>query len=224
MSGGPPIVAIDGPAGVGKSTAARLLAARLGVPYFDTGATYRAIGLEVLAAGVDPADEAAVVALASAADLRLGERADGGLEVLLGGRPVAERIRTPEVSEVTSRISAYPGVRRRLVALQRETAGRLGGVVEGRDIGTRVFPDARHKFFLTARPEVRVGRRHEQLRAAGEEVDLAAVRAEVERRDQRDSRRAESPLTCDPSYTLVDTSDLTAEEVVARMLAAMGQG
>jgi CMP/dCMP kinase len=221
--GGPLIVAIDGPSGVGKSTAARLLARRLGVPYLDTGATYRALALKVLKAGVDPFDRRAVEALAAAADVRLeppGE--DGGdLEILLDGEPVGERIRAPEVSEATSVIASYPGVRRRMVALQRRGAGRLGAVVEGRDIGTRVFPDAPFKFFLDARPEVRHRRRFEELRRQGRTVSLAEVAAEMSRRDHRDASRAHSPLTRDGRYLAVDTSEAAIDEVVERMVAAI---
>jgi cytidylate kinase len=145
------IVAIDGPSGVGKSTAARRLAARLGVPFLDTGAMYRAIGLKVLESGVDPRDHASVLALSDAAGVSLGRRPDGGFEVLLDGQPVESRIRTPEVSEATSTIAVYPEVRQRMVRLQREAASQFGAVLEGRDIGTRVFPDTPHKFFLDAR-------------------------------------------------------------------------
>lgn len=220
----PLVVAIDGPSGVGKSTAARRLARRLGIPYLDTGATYRAVALKVLEAGVDPADRRGVEELAAGADLALepgaGERG-AELEVVLDGRPVGERIREPRVGEVTSRVAAYPGVRRRLVELQRRAAERHGGVVEGRDIGTRVFPDTSFKFFLDARPEVRHRRRYRELRETGREVAFDEVVAEMTGRDHRDANRAHSPLTRDPSYTVVDTSDLAVDEVVERMLAAI---
>lgn len=216
----PTVVAIDGPSGVGKSTVARRLADRLGLPVLDTGATYRALALQVLDAGVDPADREAVVRLAANAAVELAP-VDGGFEVRLAGRPVGGRIRRREVGEATSRISAYPEVRERLVALQRSAAARRGAVVEGRDIGTVVFPSTPHKFFLDARPEVRVRRRHAELAGRGEAPSLAAVSAELERRDARDRGREVSPLRCDGSYTVVDTSDRSIDEVVAVLLDAV---
>jgi len=215
--GHPLIVAIDGPSGVGKSTAARRLAQRLGVPFLDTGAMYRAIGLKVLESGADPHDQKMVVALSDAADVRLGRRADGSFEVLLDGQPVELRIRTPEVGEATSAISAYPEVRQRMVRLQREAASQFGAVLEGRDIGTRVFPDTPYKFFLDARSDVRFRRRYEELQAAGHPVTYADVEEEISRRDQRDSTRPDSPLTRDDSYVFIDSSDLSSDEVVERM-------
>jgi cytidylate kinase len=217
MSGEPLIVAIDGPSGVGKSTAARRLARRLGVPFLDTGAMYRAIGLKVLENGVDPADRKGVEAVAAAADVRLGHRDDGSFEVLLDGEPVERRIRTPEVSEATSAISVYPEVRRRLVALQQDAARHFGGVLEGRDIGTHVFPDTPFKFYLDARPEVRIRRRFDELVAAGRAVTHDDVVEDVTRRDLRDSTRADSPLTRLPSHIFIDASEMTVDQVVEAM-------
>ncbi len=220
----PLIVAIDGPSGSGKSTVAKLLAERLGVPVLDTGAMYRAIGLKVLEHGVDPGDREAVVAIAEAADLELRPAAAGGVAVVLDGAVVAERIRTPAVTEATSRVAAYPEVRRRLVELQRRCAARLGAVVEGRDIGTRVFPDTRHKFFLDARAQVRAERRYLELRARGEEASFAGVLDDIERRDARDSARRDSPLTRDQSYLVIDSSELSPAAAVERMVAVIEGG
>lgn len=224
--GAPLIVAIDGPSGVGKSTAARKLARRLGVPYVDTGAMYRAVALEVLERDVHPDDEAAVVELVRTIDLRLEhDQESGGAQVILNGESVEERLRTTRVGETSSRISTHPEVRHRLVELQREYAGGHGAVMEGRDIGTRVFPDTPYKFFLDARQEVRYRRRYDQLVAAGIDVTYGEVTVEIDRRDQRDSHRTESPLTCDETYTTIDTSDLEPDEVVERMVAEVrGEG
>jgi cytidylate kinase len=224
MPPGTIVVAIDGPSGVGKSTVARRLARRLDLPFLDTGAMYRAIALKVLDSGVDPVDRLAVERLSEATTVGLSRLPDGSFEVLLDGTPVESRIRTPEVGAASSIVSAHPGVRRRLVALQRDAAQHFGGVLEGRDIGTRVFPETPYKFFLDARAEVRFKRRHDELRAAGREVSLAQVVDEINERDHRDSTRADSPLTRDPGYTFVDASELSVDEVVERMARAIGEG
>lgn len=215
------IVAIDGTSGVGKSTVARLLAERLEVPVLDTGATYRAVALKVLESGVDPEDREAVLAAAAVAAVELRRAAGGGLEVTLDGRPVRGRIRTPEVSAATSKVSVHPEIRSRLVALQRRAAARFGAVVEGRDIGSVVFPDTPHKFFLSARPEVRADRRHRELVAAGKASSLEHVHRDIEDRDARDQGRSTSPLVCDETYHRIDTSELTPEEIVDEMVAAI---
>jgi cytidylate kinase len=215
------VVAIDGPAGVGKSTVARQVAAALGLPYLDTGAMYRALALRALEAGVDLDDEAAVGALAesTAIDVRAG--ADHRLEILLDREPVDARIRTPAVSEATSRIAVHPRVRARLVGLQRTAARQGGAVVEGRDIGTRIFPDTRHKFFLTASTAERASRRHAELTAAGRGASLVDVTRDLERRDARDSGRVESPLAHDGSYLVIDTSGVKPDQVVETIVAAV---
>jgi cytidylate kinase len=216
-------VAIDGPAGVGKSTVSRRLARRLGVPYLDTGAMYRALGLKVLDSGIDPGDRAAVESVSQRARVSLIGTEDGRFEVLLDGEPVEARIRTPEVSDAASKISAFPEVRRRMVALQQETARRLGGVLEGRDIGTRVFPETPYKFFLSARTDVRARRRFDELVAAGRQLTYEQVLNDLSRRDARDSTRDDSPLRHDDSYTLVDTSDLTIDEIVEKMAKVVAE-
>lgn len=211
-----PLVAIDGPSGVGKGTTARRLAKRLNLPYIDTGAMYRALALAILDAGVDPRDEEAALAVIETANVELVPR-QGKLEVVLDGEPVEERIRTPRVGEASSVVSAYPPVRRRMVELQRRVGERYGGVMEGRDIGTRVFPDTPFKFFLDADLDVRVERRLLQMDEKGQDVSEEEIRAEMTARDERDRTREDSPLTCDETYEPVDTSDLSIDEVVERM-------
>ena len=212
MNGQPLIVAIDGPAGVGKSTTSRLVAKALNIPHIDTGAMYRAIGLAALREEIDLHDERALEDLASQTriDFVPGEPP----RVLLNGQDVSSLIRTPQVSMAASDVSTVPAVRRILVRLQQELGRRTGGVLEGRDIGTKVFPETRCKFFLTARPEVRARRRYEELVAGGASPDLAAVLNETLARDEQDSTRAASPLTYDETYTVIDTSDLSVSEVV----------
>lgn len=213
----PLIVAIDGPSGVGKTTTSKLVARELNVPHIDTGAMYRAIGLAALRKGIDVRDADALEQLASHTSIEFvpGEPP----HVLLEGEDVTSLIRTPEISMAASDVSAVPAVRRVLVRLQQELGRRRGGVLEGRDIGTKVFPETPHKFFLTARPEVRARRRHAELIAKGQEADFDTVLAESLRRDEQDSSRADSPLTWDDTYTVVDTSELTIPEVVEAIVA-----
>lgn len=213
----PLIVALDGPSGVGKSTVARRLAARLGLPHLETGAMYRALGLKVLEQGIDTEDRQRVEAQAAELDLRLKLGNGGEIEVLLDGEPLGERIRTREVSEVTSRIAVYPAVRQRMVELQRAFAARHGAVLEGRDIGTRVFPTTPFKFYLSASLERRIERRFQQLRSSQPALTRDEVAAEVAQRDHRDITRRDSPLTLDSSYTEIDSGDLTVDQVVEKM-------
>lgn len=212
------VVAIDGPSGVGKSTVGKALAARLGVPYLDTGAMYRAVGLLAKRSGVTLpiAEPDRVGGLAERAEV-LVTGAGGDVRTILDGEDVSEEIRRPEVSLYASAVAAIPRVRRRLAARQRELALAGGGVLEGRDIGTKVVPEATAKFFLTARPEVRARRRFEELARKGTPQALASVRAEMEARDEADSTRTDSPLSCDETYRVVDTSDLGPEEVAGRL-------
>ena len=215
-----PIVAIDGPSGAGKSTVAKALAARLHVPYIDTGAMYRAIGLAARERGITlplaEADAERVAVLAESLSLDL-DVTGAETHVRLNGRDVTDAIRLPEISLYASAVSAIPAVRRRLVAEQRRLAGRAGGVLEGRDIGTRVFPDTPHKFFLTAPLDVRAERRAQELARRGTPQPIEVVRAEIERRDRADSTRADSPLTFDETYTLVDTGRRPVNEIVVEL-------
>jgi CMP/dCMP kinase len=206
------IVAIDGPSGVGKTTTSKLVAQELNVPHIDTGAMYRAIGLAAIRRGIDTRDAGALEALAANAAIEFvpGDPP----RVLLEGEDITSLIRTPEISMAASDVSAVPAVRRVLVRLQQELGRRNGGVLEGRDIGTKVFPETPHKFFLTARPEIRATRRYAELIARGQPADYDSVLADCMLRDTQDSTRADSPLTFDDTYTVVDTSDLTIPEVV----------
>lgn len=212
------VVAIDGPSGVGKSTVSKALAASLGIPYLDTGAMYRAIGLLARRDGVPLpiADPDRVGKLSELAEVRLSG-SGGNVRTFVDGEDVSEEIREPEISMYASAVAAIPRVRRRLAARQRELALSGGGVLEGRDIGTKVVPEATAKFFLTARPEIRARRRFEELVRKGRPQDLESVRTEMAARDEADSTRADSPLACDETYVVVDTSDLEAEEVVERL-------
>lgn len=212
------IVAIDGPSGAGKSTVARALASRLAVPYIDTGAMYRAVGLAARDRGlVLPfSDPDAVAAIAEGARVELV--ADpAGTRVLLDGRDVTDAIRDPEISKYASAVSAIPAVRRRLVSEQQRLGRQRGGVLEGRDIGTRVFPETPYKFFLTAPAEVRARRRAIELADRGSPQPYEAVLEEMETRDLNDRTRADSPLTLDGRYFVIDAGTRTAEEVVSEI-------
>jgi cytidylate kinase len=212
------VVAIDGPSGAGKSTAGRALAAQLGYTYIDTGAMYRALALKASRAGVSLDSEEALAALVRASSIQLTE---GGRRVLLDAHDVTADIRSREISRASSLVSIHPGVRNEMVARQREM-GKDGGVVlDGRDIGTAVFPDAEVKFFLDANPGERAQRRLGELRAAGNDVSFDAVEQEVRERDYTDTHRAESPLVRAWDAISLDTTKLGPEEVVERMLAAV---
>lgn len=218
----PLLVAIDGPAGSGKGTVARKVAEALALPYYDTGAMYRALALAVLDRRVDPEDRKAVAEVLAEVEVTL-DRRGSAFDVLLDGEPVEARIRTPRVGEATSKIATHPDVRRALVALQQTYGRRHGGVMEGRDIGTRVFPDAPVKIFLDAATEVRAERRWRQLCDVGRPVSPEEALDDVRQRDTRDSTREDSPLTCDETYTRIDTSELEVDEVVARVLEVVAQ-
>jgi cytidylate kinase len=209
------VVAIDGPAGAGKSTLARALARALGYTYVDSGAMYRVVGLAARERGIDAADEAALAALLDGLDFEL--RPDpAGQRMLLEGRDVTDELRTPLSGEWASRVAALPEVRTRLVARQRRLGADGGIVMDGRDIGTVVFPTADCKFFVTASAAERARRRAHEMGAR--DADLPAIQRDIEARDRRDSERTHAPLRAAPDAETVDTTGLTAEEAAQRLL------
>ena len=210
------IIAIDGPSGSGKSTLGRMLARELNLLYIDTGSMYRAVALAVMEADVDPVDTAAVVALAERIEIDLEGDPDS-LKVLLGGRDVSEQIRTEGVTAMASVVSTIPGVRRAMVERQRQM-GERGAVLNGRDIGTVVFPHADLKFFLTASPEERAARRFNEDRLTNANVSFQQTMTEMIERDRRDSTRADSPLKIADDAIVIDSSGLSIEQVFARMM------
>ncbi len=213
----PLVIAIDGPAGAGKSTVAQKLAARLGLTYVDSGATYRAAALRVLASGVSPDDEPAVAVAIAGADIRF--LADWPhSRVLLDGQDVTAKIRTPEVTLAAAKVSRLPEVRKKLVSLQRTFAEGRGVVMEGRDIGTKVFPDSSLKIFLKADPGERARRRLKQEQEEGRKATLEQTAYEIGRRDQLDAERKISPLVAAPDACEIDSTHLAADEVVERIL------
>ena len=207
-------VAIDGPSGAGKSTIARMLARELGFLYVDTGALYRTIGFAVLQDGGDPADQAAVEALLPALSIRLAQQEDGQ-HVFLNGVDVNGKIRTPEVSMAASRVSAFPAVRAFLLDIQRDTAKSISIIMDGRDIGTVVLPDADLKVFLTASAEVRARRRFDELAEKGTAVTYDEVLKDMTQRDYDDSHRDIAPLREAEDAVRVDSSGLTLEQSAA---------
>lgn len=218
MPGDGLIMAVDGPSGAGKSTACRAVARQLSAKYLDTGAMYRVATLHVLRSGIDPANEMAVVKATAALPLQVNDD-PASTEVLLAGEDVSREIRGPEVTQHVSQVSAYPQVRENLVALQRALAAEAHRcIVDGRDIGTAVLVNAPAKVFLTASAEVRARRRYNQDIAAGREADFDAVLADVQRRDELDSTRAVSPLRPAEDATIVDTSDMTFDQVVDSLI------
>ena len=215
-------VAIDGPAGAGKSSVAREVAARHGMLYLDTGALYRAVGLRALESGADTRDEAAVEALLPETKIEL-RFIDGEQRVLLCGRDVSDEIRTQAVSMAASDVSAMPAVRGFLLALQRDIAAENDCVMDGRDIGTVILPNADVKIFLTASAEERARRRVAQLAEKGIEADYETVVEEIKRRDENDSTRDISPLKPAEDACVVDSTDMTFEQVVSFISGMIGE-
>jgi cytidylate kinase len=213
----PLVIAIDGPAGAGKSTVAQKVAARLGLTYVDSGATYRAIALKVLQSAIAPDDEQAVARLIAQTDIRITTE---GLQsrVLMDGEDVTEKIRTPEVTLAAAKVSRLSQVRTKLVAIQRSCATGRGVVMEGRDIGTVVFPNAALKVFIQADPEERARRRLKQERKEGRSATLEQTADEIARRDQLDAERKISPLVAAADAYQIDSTDLLADQVVEQIL------
>lgn len=214
------IIAIDGPAGAGKSTIARHVARRLGFVYIDTGAMYRAVALWALRSGIAGEDMQSLEQLAQNAEIHFEAGSD---RVFLNEEDVTQLIRSTEISAAASQVAAVPGVRRALVAIQREIAAQASVVMEGRDIGSVVFPDAEIKIYLDAMPEIRARRRASDLAAKGTPVDLTELTQHIAERDARDRNRTTSPLIQAPDATYIDTSDLAPEEVEERILALIRQ-
>lgn len=221
-------IAIDGPAGSGKSTVARAVAERLGATYLDTGAMYRSVALACLRRGVAPDDAEGAAEVARGITVEFGPMRDGRQRVWADGHDVTEAIRTPEVDRAVSPVSASPGVREAMLGRQRALGAAGDVVAEGRDIGTVVFPDAEVKVFLTASPEARAHRRAvehtgadaaKDASAAADPAAEAAVLADLRRRDEQDSSRAVAPLRAAEDAVRIDSSTLSVEEVVARVMA-----
>ena len=203
------VIAVDGPAGAGKSTVSKIVAARLGFTYIDTGAMYRAVGLKLARTG------AVLAEIVESIEIELDDKA----RVFLDGVEVTAEIRTPEISRLASDVSKFGFVRKKLTELQRKMAQRGSVIMDGRDIGTEVLPNADVKIFLTASLDERARRRFEELKAKGQAVDFDAIKAEIAARDKQDSEREIAPLKQAPDAVLVDSTHLTIEETVARILA-----
>jgi cytidylate kinase len=212
------LIAIDGPAGSGKSTSAKLVAQKLGYFYVDTGAMYRAITLKILTSPIELSNENEIVESAADSDIMLIDNG-GKLKVILDGKDVTEKIRSEEVTNNVSLISSYPGVRKVLVAKQREIGSKKGCVVDGRDISTVVFPDADLKFYMTADIMERARRRQAELSASGVELPIVQVVRELKERDLKDSTRETSPLKKADDAIEIDTTNLTIEEQVEKILS-----
>lgn len=211
-------VAVDGPAGAGKSSISRAAAAELGYIYVDTGALYRAVGLYALENGIPTSDAEAIAAMLGGVEVSL-QFVDGAQQVLLNGRDVSAQIRTPEASMAASAVSAVPAVRDFLFETQRAIAREHSCIMDGRDIGTVVLPDAQVKVFLTAKPELRARRRYDELIAKGQTVEFKDVLDDLLERDYNDSHRAVAPLRPAPDGVVLDNSDLDLPASIAALIA-----
>jgi len=209
-------IAIDGPAGAGKSSVAREIATRLGIAYLDTGAMYRVVAYKALSLGVSIRDEEQVTALAGKIKITFGP--GGNPEVYCDGQNVTTEIRSPEVGRAVSVVASYPGVRECLVNLQRQEAAKGSVVMDGRDIGTYVLPQAEVKIFLTASPAERAKRRHRENILAGKESNYEEVLADIQKRDRMDMERKHAPLKPAPDAIILDTTDLSQQEVVETII------
>ncbi len=209
-------IALDGPAGSGKSTVAKILAKDYNILYLDTGAMYRACGLKALRENIDPKNAVAVNALLKTLNVKVEYR-DGAQHTILDGEDVSQKIRENAVSMAASDISAHPAVRVKMVDMQREIASQMSCVLDGRDIGSTVLPNAKFKFFITADSKVRAKRRYDELTARGELVDFDRLHEEIVRRDKQDSEREFSPLVCADDAVVIDTSELDMQQVVQKI-------
>jgi cytidylate kinase len=207
------VITIDGPSGAGKSTVAKLLAKRLGYRYLDTGALYRAVAWRVKDKGTDPNDEETLKEILQETEITFNED-----RIMVNGVDVTSQIRTQEIGELSSLLSAKPAVRAHLFSLQRETGLKGRVVIEGRDIGTTILPEAENKFFLDASLEERAKRRYKELKDKNPHVTIEAIIEEIKKRDLRDSTRKDSPLRRTKDMVYIDTSNLTVEEVIARII------
>lgn len=215
-------VAVDGPAGSGKSTVAKEIAKALGILYIDTGAMYRTVGMACLKKGIDPADEGAVVASLDDLDMKIFPEA-GGQRILLDGEDITSRIRTEEIGKAASSVAAYQKVREKLVEIQQGLAKVQSVIMDGRDIGTKVLPDAEVKIYLDASVEERAKRRVGELEAQGKTADLEIIREEITHRDYQDMRRENSPLCRAEDAVNVDTTGLDIPAVTEKLLALIAE-
>ena len=215
-------VAVDGPAGSGKSTVAKEIAKALGILYIDTGAMYRTVGMACLKKGIDPTDEEAVVASLDSLDMKIFPEA-GGQRILLDGEDITSRIRTEEIGKAASSVAAYQKVREKLVEIQQGLAKEQSVIMDGRDIGTKVLPDAEVKIYLDASVEERAKRRVGELEAQGKTADLAVIQEEIAQRDYQDMHRENSPLCRADDAVNVDTTGLDIPAVTEKLLALIAE-
>ncbi|MDD6154064.1 MAG: (d)CMP kinase [Eubacteriales bacterium] len=211
-------MAIDGPGGAGKSTIAKLVAKKLGIDYIDTGAMYRSVGYKAMIYGIDPSDDQAMKSMLDGTDIDF----DNGV-VMLDGVDVSSKIRTQEVSAMASKVASLSAVRTKLVDMQRNIGMKKSVVMDGRDIGTNVFKDAKYKFFLTASPEERAKRRFDELKAKGEDVNYDEILEDIEERDYRDTHRELNPLRKAEDAVEVDTTSMNIEQVANTLMNKMGE-